>query len=302
MAAVLAVAAVLLVTVGGGWGLPRVGVPAIVSRWIPPNGALARAPTGVGQLARSLLARTVLPGGARPQVGEIAAGLGTPPQWTATANFLDLVRVWSVPASAGTVVSAMRSERPRGGIVAGTGTSSAPGRAPVVSVLWAFPADVQQAVTAQLLLSAVALGAHRAELRADAQVVWRPRRPRIERVPATAHAVRITVEVLGSKRSPWWTGVITGSAIVARLRSLVNRLATAVPGLPGCDRVAGWVTLAFARSARAPALLSLREDPACHEATVTIGRRRLDALVDPAGRLARTVMVAAGLNPVWLGF
>ena len=107
-----------------------------------------------------------------------------------------------------------------------------------------------------LLVQVVQDGAKTA-IRVDAQVSWQPARPASEKVPATAQAVTISMDLgpnQGGTRPP--TPVtITGPAKVRALTALINGLARFPPGTFNCPADFGDdLVLTFRAGPRTPAL------------------------------------------------
>jgi len=172
----------------------------------------------------------------------------------------------------------------------GSGLSAGPRSATVVSRMWVFPARDRQVACAPLIEAVVAVGPHRTERRADADVTWRLRRPAGERVPAGAHLVRVSED---------WT-----APALIRWRERRRRCRRSPdcwmawgdgPGVGSCIAEAVPVTLAL--SAAGPALLGARDSWGCADRPVAVrlGRRRPPTLSDPRGALARAAPRAAGL-------
>jgi len=96
--------------------------------------------------------------------------------------------------------------------------------------------DITGVLDSRELVVQVVPDGDKTAIRVDAQVTWQPARPAIEKIPATAKAVTISLDLgmnQGSRKPPKPV-TITDPAKVKELRTLINSLPLTPPGVFHC--------------------------------------------------------------------
>jgi hypothetical protein len=126
-------------------------------------------------------------------------------------------RAWSVPRSAVAVRAFLDAHPP-------------PGTRPAQGGSLTFVAARQKTglASAAIVLTVVATGPRSSAVHGNALVRWLVARSRAERVPSGAHELDITRGPMG--RAPSLVARVTAPAQIARIRTLLDRLATVQPG------------------------------------------------------------------------
>jgi hypothetical protein len=292
--ATVALAALATLTACGSTAAPGTGpmithpnaLRAVTPLSGPPSGTRAEA----AALARQLLARLILPSGARrlPQTPLPPALAGS---WFAGAEVtpsLDQYELFALAQPMNAAAAFLAAHVPPGLGDGGTGGASGPGGPTLQDVTYLdhqLPAGI---VSAQLVLSVVPSSGG-SLLRADAQVIWYPPRTAAEYIdPARYHALTITVSV-GGGRSHTVHKVVTSQPFIARLADLLNRLPAEPLGTFGCPAIFAEYQVAFSASPHSrPVVVISFNETGCGGAGITVNGRTQSALEDN-GRLAALV-------------
>jgi hypothetical protein len=278
-------------------------------------------------LARHLLASVRLPAGAVPLGGRPPEVLRHPVGVEASGDSVILHRFWHAPlalAAAGRFLAAHVPGRmePAGPSTAGTlppalrGTVPA-GRPPRIpdryvtlrSVTYRPRHAVRGISGASLTVSAATAPDGGSVLRADAQVIWYPRRSAAEYVsPGHPGVVIVSVGLL-NPRSHTVTRELRSRAVIGRLARLLNGMPAAPAGVRFCPAITAAYRVAFAASPGARPYL-VADDLGCGSVSVVTGCRpaRLwappargcegqPALGDPVGRLITALARLLGVPP-----
>ncbi len=221
--------------------------------------------------AAALLARLTLPAGAQSSAAEpsgAGAALANPGDRPATPNLVDDHGWWVVPGRPAAVLAFIKQHRPAGSRLDETGSGNIGPGYGVAGFSW--PARARVLSTRRLVVEVVALSGASTALRADAQAVWMTSRPASERV---ARAVdRLEVTVVKGTRTTQGPLTFTHSRQLKRVRSLINALPAAQPGVSACPAdFAIRVRLAFysAHSVR-PLAVALVDPYGCEGVQLTI--------------------------------
>ncbi|MGI8412686.1 MAG: hypothetical protein ACR2QA_09365 [Solirubrobacteraceae bacterium] len=259
---VVAVAAGALIMASASTGLPLpAGAPVppplpITAPAPPPLGPGARPTAANARAARAdarhLLARLVLPAGARRSALDPAPDrlLAHPFSHPRTPVLVDRHAFFRVPGTPGNVLAWIVAHRPAGSTLSGRGMviiDAAMYRGGgSSSVTFSFPAVRGVLASRAVLVEVTDSGRGDTALRADAEVVWFVPRPASERIPRGVRSVTITMPVAG--RGPGARGLartITAPAKIRRIVALVDRLAPRQPGLYTCPAAGSSVGLIF---------------------------------------------------------
>jgi hypothetical protein len=254
------------------------------------------------RLARELLSRAPLPGGAQRRTGPPVQALARPPSMAAASPSVTLHELWTVGALmsavntflTGHVPAGMASDgsgqtgfavgvpqrasppaKPRGGPP--TGTAGSVTEEFVSYRLNSLPAGVSGAT---LTMSVAPTGPQTSELRADVQVTWYPPRSAAEYIPAGMHAVTITATLLSS-RPAVITRTFSSPAVVRRLAALINGAHASSLGLVPCPMSQVSYRLAFAASPGTTPYL-VADETGCLVLQMTVLNRAQPALQAPA--------------------
>ncbi len=216
------------------------------------------APTPVAQaetLADRLLARVVLPDGAREYHGALPPILHDPFEQPQKINLVDHDKVWTTSQTADAVVSFIKTHVPAGAVQSGAGSSGRYGVIETYGIVITFPGPLPATIASSALVITIAPhDGGGAWLRADGEVVWRDRRAADEIVPATDRVVTVR-ERLGSAAAPVARSkVVADAKVAADLIAEFNALPVAVPGIRFCPAESSttpFYELDFSRTATA---------------------------------------------------
>lgn len=248
------------------------------------------------RLARTLLARAVVPRGAHVLAGRAPAAVSRPPGWASGSPSFGLHRIWTVSAPASAVYSLVSRHVPTGMRWAGNGQGStamgvtqqfvtySPGRP---------PAGVGQAT----LSMTVAPAGTMTLLRADVQVIWYPPRSPAEYIPAGIHAVTITASYSGPAGPRTVSRTFTSAALAGRLAAMLNGAHASAGGYANCPAELVSYKLAFAPSPGAVPYL-VATVGSCAIVPVTVAGHQQPALQEPGAlgpALSRLMGRPAGL-------
>jgi hypothetical protein len=263
--------------------LPGSAVTRLASAVPPPSGTRTEA----AALARQLLARLILPPGARrlPQtpLPRSLTGLGF--AGSAATPSLDQYRLFALGQPMNAAAAFLAAHVPPGLAEGGTGSESGPGGAlqDVTFVDQRLPAGI---ASVQVVLSVVPAAASfsggGSVLRADAQVIWYPPRTAAEYIdPARYHAVTITVSIWG--RHPHTVHqVVTSRAFIARLAGALDRMRAEPLESIACPAIFAEYRLAFSVSpGTRPVVVVSANQPGCGGAGITVNGRQQPPLADP---------------------
>ena len=266
-----------------------------------------------GRLARELLARAPLPGGAGRLAGPPVKVppvkvLRQPPSRQLGSPAVSLHALWTVAEPMTAAYSFVRKNVPAGMTLSSTGQTGQAAGVPEQPKLHGTPpgggiqpgnvgtvleADVTYqlkplpaGVSAATLSMAVApAGKDMSEIRADVQVIWYPPRSAAEYVPAGMHAVTITASYLNPKPGSI-ARTFTSAAVVGRLAALLNGAPASAGGVANCPAIEVTYRLAFATSRQAAPYL-VASDYGCLAVQVTA-----------AGHTQPDLQLPMALNPL----
>jgi hypothetical protein len=273
-----------------------------------PAGPPAFTKQQADRLARELLAQAPLPAGAGRLTGPPVKVLSQPPSRQLASPSVSLHALWTVAEPLTAVYSFVRKNVPAGMAVTSTGQLGQAAGVPEQPKLHGTPpgggiqpgnvgavleADVTYqlkplpaGVSAATLSMAVApAGKDMSQVRADVQVIWYPRRPAAEHVPAGMRAVTITASYLNPKPGSV-TRTFTSAAVVGRLAAMLNGAPASTGGVASCPAIEVTYRLAFEASRQAAPYLTAA-DYGC-----------LSVQVTAAGRTQPNLQLPAGLNPM----
>jgi hypothetical protein len=240
-------------------------------------------PTPAAALARQLLARLILPPGARrlPQT-PVPSSLTTP--FTGNGDVtpsLDQYQLFALTQPMAAAAAFLATHVPSGLDQGGTGSGGGPGGVTMQEVTYSdheVPAGI---AGAQLVLTVVPASAG-SLLRADAQITWYPPRTAAEYIdPARYHVLSITVSIWG--RHPHTVHqIVTSQAFITRLASALNRMRAEPLGTIACPAIFAEYRLAFSvsRTSR-PVVVVTANETGCGGAGITVNGRPQPPLTDP---------------------
>lgn len=260
---------------GHGLGAGGTSQPAAASGPVTITRAQA------GRLARTLLARAVVPRGAHLLAGQAPAAVSRSPDWAAGSPSFGLHRIWTVSAPPSSVYSLVSKHVPTGLRWAGSGQSSAPTGVTQQFVSYSpgrLPAGVSQAILSMTVAPSGAMTL----LRADVQVIWYPPRSPAEHIPAGLHVVTVTAWILGPGKPRTVSRTFTSAALAGRLAAMLNEAHAWVGVFVGCPLLVATYKVAFAASRTArPYLVAAGDD--CGSVSITVSGRQQPALRTPDG-------------------
>jgi hypothetical protein len=249
-----------------------------------PLPAPARGPATITRadaerLARTLLARAVVPQGARVLAGQAPAVVRQPAEVMAGHLSFGLHRIWTVSQPVSTVYDLVSKHVPAGMTSDGSGQSGTPAGVSQEFVSYSprrLPAGVRQA---NLSLTVAPAGAVTL-LRADVQVIWYPPRSAAEHIPAGMHAVTVTVSHSGSAASHPVSRTFTSADLAGRLAAMLNGAYASTGGDVNCPAELVSYKLAFAASRTATPYL-VATVGSCGTVLITAAGHQQPALQEP---------------------
>jgi hypothetical protein len=250
--------------------------------------------------ANAIFASFVVPEGARrlSAAPTVQKGvLKTPDELPETPDVVDKAGWWIVPGAPQSVLAWEVRHLPHRFSASGTGTGSGPG-----FKMWnqseSLP-DVPGVLDSRGLVVTAVPDGHETAIRVDAEVAWQPARPASEKVPATAQAVTISMDLGLNQRvkEPPKPVTITGPANVRALKALINGLALFPPGMFSCPAAFGDdLVLTFRAGPRTPALAVATVDFAgCDGVDLTIDGKSQPTLAGPGTDTGPQILKTAGL-------
>jgi hypothetical protein len=136
---------------------------------------------------------------------------------------------WRVPASLGSVLAFIKSQRPGGVRSSGMLGLGGPGGRRNGALRFSFPA-VQGVISMRsLTFDAVALRGGSTGVRVDAQDVWIVARPASENVPAVVHEIGVTSALPGE--APFVSRSVASAAKIRRIVALFDAMEIVQPGV-----------------------------------------------------------------------
>jgi hypothetical protein len=285
-----AVAAVAVVLLGAGCaaghGSGRQVSTLAASRRPASLGPQTISSRQAGGLARSLLARALLPRGAKVRQGRAPAALNQPAGIEGGRPSIELHRLWTVAEPASAVYRFWQGHAPQGMTWTGSGQSSDRGGVIQESTSYGFKRRLPAGVDAEMLnMSVVPASQHTSVIRADVQVIWYPPRSAAEYIPPGTRAVTITASATAlqtGSRPHSVTKAITARSVVRRLATMLNGVYAAPRGaVYSCPLEAVTYRLAFAKSAGAAPFL-VATDTNCTGVGITVGGHQQPELEAPA--------------------
>ncbi len=259
----------------------------------PESGSRAEALA----LARQLLSRLALPPGARPaRMPVVPRLLRQPASSIAAIGLVDVHRLFSLPQRPSAVQHFLLTHVPAsmrryelGGDISPAGTQ--------LRDVGYEPRSVPGGIFRAQLVAAVVPGPGATSLlRADAEVVWFPRRTAAEHIdPASFRRVIVSARVL-NPRPHTVTRVITSPAVIARLAGLLNGL-PAAPGLSmSCPAMLTTYRVKFSAGAgREPETTATAAG--CLTDQITVNGKAQPALWDRSGRLVTAASKLLRVTP-----
>jgi hypothetical protein len=253
----------------------------------PPRVSRAPGPQTIsgrqaGSLASSLLARALLPRGAKARRGRAPTALNQPSDIQLGKPSIELHKLWTVAEPMSEVYRFWQGHAPAAMVWNGSGQSSDRGVVTQEStgyVLKRQPAGVNAAT---LGMSVAPAGPNASVIRADVQVIWYPPRSAAEYVPPGTHAVTITASALDPRQHSV-TKTITTRPAVQRLVAMLNGVYAMPRGsVFSCPMETVTYRLAFARAAGATPFLTAT-DTGCQGLAITVGGHQQPELEIPAG-------------------
>ena len=234
------------------------------------------------RLVRALLARAQPPPGARPWPGRPPAALAHPTEIQGGSPSAGRYRLWRVAEPANAAYAFEARHVPPGMVWAGSGQGSDRGTVTELSVSFRasrLPAGV---AAAGLAITVAPAGPGASVLRADAQLIWYPRRSAAEYVPAAVHAVTVSATAAGPHPHTV-TKTTTTPSVVRQLAAMLNGVHAATGGyFASCPMYQASYRIAFAAWPRAAPHL-VAKATTCPELQVTVGGHPQPALLVPAG-------------------
>ena len=156
--------------------------------------------------------------------------LSSPPAAPATQNLVDSALIWTTVGNWEEVLAWVQSHRPVGSTsITGTGSLSRYGVVEESGVGFAYPVSSGAIQSEQVSVGVVPLADGQVGVRADAQVIWYPTRPRAEAIPPGERAVAVEVSGGTSVDSPpavIASRTLTDPGVVSGLASKIRRTAT----------------------------------------------------------------------------
>lgn len=263
-----------------------VGTHGVVSK---PTTATDTATSGDPAALALRDARALLSGFTAPPTAARTSGepSGTPSEMRHPAFSVDiptkvnLTEWWVVDATESSAYSWLVAHNPASGSH-GSGTV---GSMPAIRFLSYSSSSTDQLRYRTVTAEVGPLSATRAVIRLDAEVAYRPVKPRSETVPAAPYLL-LTVQPRGDTATAWarpTVTVITDRAKIAAVARLINALPTDFGGVHSCPAFLGpLLTLDFKTVAAAPAPAEVAVDSGgCGTVRVTVGGVRQPNL-DPA--------------------
>lgn len=260
-------------------------VPAVT----PKQAALA--------LARGMVARAVLPAGARRSSAPLPALLSGPFQLPSGGNIVQAHSEWVVTGGPGAVVRFLQTHAPVGLVYSGTSGTSNPtaSASGVIDRLRMLPANV---ANAGIQIGVADGPGGTTFVRVDGVVQFTAVRPADEQVPARDHAVIVSVfRAYENGHAVVRRVVVTDPARVARLTSAFARLHVAPKGTIGhcfmlTPKAVGFrVAFAASASTRPDIVATIR---ACSPIAVTVGGHTSTDLSDVNGAFGLAVAHVLG--------
>ena len=276
--AVTATAAVLL----AGCGTRSAGQPAgarVPAATATPAsaGPPAGSRAGARGLAGLLLARLILPPGARPvRMPVLPPSLRQPSIIDGGTHQVDMHRLFLVSEPLSAVQDFLEAHLPAGMELSGQGQAAGPGGTTMGTVSYQPRALAAGMNYAELDITVAPAASGGSLLRADAAVVWYPVRSAAEWIdPARYRAAVVSVSLFNPRRRTV-RRTVTSGAVIARLAGLVNGLHAAPYQPPSCPAILASYQITF----------------------VPVGRSSPQAVVTPTGCLTVGVTVAGAAQPL----
>jgi hypothetical protein len=199
---------------------------------------------------------------------------------------LDLHRLFELPEPMAGMAATLAASRPVGMKLWSSGGPGGPpgGVTDFMDVSFADRSPPAGIYMAQLVLTVAPAGSGGSLLRADAQVIWFPRRSAAESIdPARYHALTITLEVGLHKMRK----VVTSPAAISRLAEVLNRSPAQPVRVFSCPVIFALYRLAFSSSPRAkPVVVVAATEAPCEGAGVTVCGRLQPPLQDEGAVVA----------------
>jgi hypothetical protein len=238
----VAVATVLVVTAAGCIGHSHGGDdPTTSAAPTPGISTVAQRQTHAAKVASDLLARVVVPAGARVFHGVVPELLKAPATRPAVSEIgqpdhvVDRANIWMVPESPTAVVTYLKAHRVAGTISTGPGgLLSDRGQVLERNLVFDAANSFGSDLTDIELQESVTPTSGGSLVRADAVAVWLSPRDADEFVPASDHVVTISRATTIPPIKPARRIVVTNRAEVAHLASIFNTLPVELDSVRSC--------------------------------------------------------------------
>ncbi len=262
----------------------------------PPAGSRAEA----AGLARLMFSRLDLPTGARRlPAAPVPAALRQPALIGLAAAELDLHELFRLQQSVGAAESFLKAHVPAGMFrwswsIATTSDPAGTQSEEVTYQATSVPAGVD---LAQLVVTVAPSASGGSVLRADAEVIWYPRRSAGEYIdPARYHALSLTVWISGT-RVRTIREVVTSRPGISRLAGVLNSSPVLPSRTLSCLLSVASYQLGFAvaRHSR-PAIVIRAQQAPCEGVQITVNGRQQPSLQN-ASSLTSAVNQLLGINP-----
>jgi hypothetical protein len=251
-----------------------------------------RAPTGSTALA------------ARP--AGTPASLANAPTTPVTSDLVQQTAWYTITGTPAAVLARIKARPPVGLTPAGSTqlTSAASGpraSAPVYALTYAWPPIANEIAQQTLSIAAASIGSDTTVLRLDAQVVWIPKKPTGDVIPATAKALTAAPHAgLGAADSGDASISTQDPEVVDRVASLLDSLPLFPPGARSCPAGNGANVLLTFRKSTAGSVVAtaLVGASGCDTVQLTVGGTKEPVL---AGNAELVTEIEQALGAHWSG-
>ena len=240
--------------------------------------------------ADAILASFPVPSGASKLAAAPPADKGalkTAIQIPGTPDLVDKAGWWLAPGKPQQVLAWEAKHVPHRYTSEGTASVTGPaGSQSIWSDMFSLP-DITGVLDSRELVVEVVQDGAKTAIRVDGQVTWQPPVPATEKVPATAKAVTISMDLGANQhgKKPPKPVTITDPAKVSQLRALINGLPLSPPGMFSCPAAFGDdLMLTFRARPGGPALAVATDMlSGCSLLDLTIGGKSEPALSGASG-------------------
>jgi hypothetical protein len=255
--------------------------------------------------ASALLALTPVPPGAQRRASSPVPATDQAPETPASPDLVDQPAWWTAPGTIDTVIAWVDAHAPAGGTGAGHASESTRGVTNWLATGFTFPAVAPMLTARQLAVLVAPDGPGHVALRADAQVLWRPRRSPDSLIDPVA-VQSITVDQGSGATGPATPATQgSGTAATSANRAIILRIVNELNGLPvdnagvlSCPaaiRPGFSVRLVGDRGAVIATVSGSRSE--CGGLNLIVGGKRQPAVDDPGHALLDLVTSLSGAAP-----